>query len=153
MERRSESTMQPQPLSCPRCGCPETKIIKSQRMNQAVAPEPLPALRRTRRCDRCQKQFRTKEQIEEVNLQSSVWKVTLLDEEGYRRQIDMTILTEGRWDGEWLGEWTGYEVHCEFDGQQYTLHTRNEMRTEAYPCLVIIGNFAIKVISKKASDE
>ena len=118
-------------------------------MNQAVDPEPLPALRRTRRCDLCSKQFRTKEQIEEVKLQSSVWKVTFLDKQGYRRQVDVDKFN----DGEYAGVWTGYEVRCELDGHEYTLHTRNEMRTEAYPCLVIIDNFAIKIISKKASDE
>lgn len=149
MERRSESTqLQLQPLSCPRCGCPQSRVIKSRRLNQAGDPEPLPALRRTRQCAHCGKQFATRETIEEIRLESSVWKVTE-SADGYPRKV---VEADTLPPGVFAGLWSLYEVSVEIDGRQLTLHTRNDMRVAQYPCRVIVDRQGIRVESRRAGD-
>lgn len=148
MERRSPMP-QLQPLSCPRCGCPQSRVIKSRRLNQAGDPEPLPALRRTRECSECRKQFPTRETVEEIRLESSVWKVTESVDGFPRKVVDADSLSPGVFSG----RWSLYEVSVEIDGRQLTLHTRNDMRVAQYPCRVIVDRQGIRVVSKKASDE
>lgn len=141
MRERVEASQAPlHPLSCPRCGCPESKIIKSERMDQKAEPQPLPGYRRTRRCDLCEKQFRTKEQLEEIDLQSSVWRIR--DQAG---DVAPDSIDEGTYEG----LWTMHEARCKIDGRVVTFHTRNEMRTEDYPCLVVVTHRGIQVESKR----
>lgn len=149
MERQTTSPTALQPLSCPRCGCPASKVLKSRRMNQSANPEPLPALRRTRLCDHCGKQFSTRETVEEVRMESSVWKVTEAID-GYRyKAVDVDTLPPG----EFPGSWSAYEVSVEISGRLVTLHTRNDMRVSHYPCRVTISRHGIRVESRIATDE
>lgn len=129
------------PLSCPRCGCTESVVLETRRMTASrEAPSPLPGIRRRRLCRYCEKQFRTIETLEEVDLVSAVWKVVRNVD---RQSIDpATLLT-----GEYRGEWTQHEVAVEIDGEAYTLHTRNMMRTEAYPARVIVERQGVSVES------
>lgn len=53
-------------LVCPRCGCPESRVIETRKRTRAANPQPLPGVRRTRQCTFCQKQYRTRE-TPEVN--------------------------------------------------------------------------------------
>lgn len=148
MESRSQST-QAQPLSCPRCGCPQSRVLKSRRLNQAGDPEPLPALHRTRQCANCGKQFPTRETLEEIRLESSVWKVTESVDGFPRKVVEADTLSPGVF----AGSWSQYEVSVEIGGRQLTLHTRNDMRVSQYPCRVIVDRQGIRVESRRAGDE
>lgn len=52
------------PLACPRCGCPESYVLRTRAWTQGSVAKPLPAKRRTRQCTSCGKQFHTTEAIE-----------------------------------------------------------------------------------------
>ena len=150
MESRSQSAQtQLQPLSCPRCGCPQSRVLKSRRLNQAGDPEPLPALRRTRQCTECGKQFATRETLEEIRLASTVWKICEAVDGFPRKVVEFDTLSPGVFSG----LWSQYEVSTEIDGRQLTLHTRNDMRVAQYPCRVIVDRQGSRVESRRAGDE
>lgn len=117
------------PLSCPRCGCPQSKVIASRRMNRAAEPQPLPALMRTRQCDVCSRQFRTQETHAPVELRSTVWRVRIGDQ----------VFHEPLPEGEYRGLWTRYEVTLVIGEITYTLDSRNDMLAEDYPCRITVS--------------
>jgi len=127
----------PHPLACPRCGCPDSRVIASRRKSRSEPPQPLPAMQRTRKCESCQKQFRTNETVAEQDLQSTAWRV----------RIGQRVWTEALPEGEYSGTWTRYEVTVAIDEQVYTLDTRNDMRVADYPCRVTVGAVGITVES------
>lgn len=137
MDTKSETALSP--LSCPRCGCAESRVIQTRRMNRAADPQPLPSLKRTRECAHCAKQYRTTETLEEIDLASQVWRCRI-----GRVVIDpRTDLTYG----EYSGEWTSHVVTVQIDSIEYELDTRNPMLAERYPCLVEVTAQGIVVRS------
>lgn len=126
------------PLSCPRCGCPESKVIETRRMDRSSVPQPLGALKRTRRCEHCQKQYRTNETVEEVAMASSVWRC---------RKGSVVVDASQIEPGEYSGEWTDHVVTVTIEGVEYELDTRNPMRAIRQPCQVEVNGQAIVVES------
>lgn len=139
MERTpSPLSTDPHPLSCPRCGCQESRVVRSRRMTQGAKPEPLPGILRTRVCEFCGRQFRTREQLEEISLRSDAWRARI----GQR-----TIPLEGVPQGEHPGLWTMNTASIAVGDVTYEIDTRNEMRAEKYPCRVIVTERGITVES------
>ena len=140
MNQQSLATVS-HPLACPRCGCPTSSVLETRRMTASRDnPQPLPGIRRKRECTHCGKQFQTRETLEEIGLQSAVWRALNLSD---REWIDPASLPAGSHHG----EWTRHDVELTIGGVQYRLNTRNEMRSEAYPCTVIVTAKGVTVES------
>ncbi len=138
-ESETDTEQHPHPLDCPWCGCSESRVLETRRVDAKRNPEPLPVLRRRRICMNCRRRFATKETVEEKRLASTVWKVTT----NGRRIVDPSCIPAGRHSG----EWTDYEVVVEISGNRFVLHTRNDMRCESYPCVVTCDRNGIRVQS------
>lgn len=123
----SEQLLAAYPVSCPRCGCPESSVLKTQRTTQSNPPQPLPVLRRVRKCAHCEKQYRTRETLEEIDLESFVWRA---------RQGKVNHELSEIPDGDYPGEWTRFEVTLTLGDIVWTLDTRSEMRSMSYPCKI-----------------
>lgn len=128
------------PLACPRCNCTERRILQTRRYDNKKNPQPLPGVRRTNECQHCHKQFTSIETIEEVDLQSDVWKVTT---DG-KKITDAGLIPAG----DYTGLWTAFEVLMQTrSGDRFVLHTRNCMRAEDYPCKISVTKRGIRVES------
>ncbi len=135
------------PLSCTRCGCAQSRVIRSQRTSQTRSKDPLPAFSRTRLCDHCGKQFRTRETVVE-DRQTTAWRVTAMHD-GKPSPADIEDLPPG----EWPGLWSEFEVLVKINGVEYVLNTRNDMPIPHYPCRVVIDERGLRIISGVADDE
>lgn len=135
MDTKSDTALSP--LSCPRCGCAESRVIQTRRMTRAADPQPLPSLKRTRECAHCAKQYRTTETLEEIDLASQVWRCRI------GTQVALSPIPPG----EYAGEWTHHTVRVEINGMDYSLDTRNPMLAERYPCRVEVTAQGIVVRS------
>lgn len=127
----------PHPLSCPRCGCSGSSVIRSQRFSQAAEQRPLEGYRRTRRCDHCGKQFRTLEALEEIDSCSSVWQL---------RSGGRPLTSDEYPIGEHMGVWTRHTATFVVEAIEYQADTRNPIRVESYPCRVIIDQRGTAVV-------